>query len=318
MNRARVSLALLSCLAALLAGSPALAEYEPGLMYSTVLNGIVMLPDSGQFRMDNVQAVFLPDPGSSTYYPYDPEGGGRLWVILTGAGGEELYRFNCYAEKLKDPYWLISSYKAVDLRTGADAGVGWVDLAREGDYLLSWYLDSGLFYTFPFSVSKVLSDDPFVGGDRWFIDGAWEDWAYLYYRDADPESSIHFKVWLRNKSVGADRDVKPRMEVHHASAGLVATTRMMTLTLKPKWNRFELDLIFPMEGTSGGAYVKARDLLQRDGGYALKLWLDDEYYGEWEFGVKGGKLEYYGRAVRGSDPLTFIEGGRDAWWYERR
>ena len=36
------------------------------------------------------------------------------------------------------------------------------------------------------------------------------------------------------------------------------------------------------------------------------------------FAVKGGKLNYTGRTLREkADPLTFIEGGRDAWWYCR-
>jgi hypothetical protein len=161
--------------------------------------------------------------------------------------------------------------------------------------VLDFYLESGRFYTFSFSTSKLSGSDPFAGGDFYFIDGPWEDWGYLYYRDADPTQSFHFKVWLRNYAHGPDRDVKPLIEVHRGGT-LVCTSRQMTLTLQPEWTRFDFDLIFPMEGTSGGAYFKAT----------------------WSFKVAGGKLNYTGRTVRGqADPLTFVEGGRDAWWYEK-
>ena len=46
--------------------------------------------------------------------------------------------------------------------------------------------------------------------------------------------------------------------------------------------------------------------------------VNDETYGLWRFTVQGGKLTPAGRAVRGeADPLTFVEGGKDAFWYGR-
>ena len=296
------------------------AEYEPCLMYSTVLNGLKMLPNTGQFRMDNIQAVFLPEAQSAAgmIYPYNPDDGGKLWAILSKSDGTQLFRFDFYGEKLKSPYWLLGSYRATDLASGADAGVGYIDLAQTGDYVVDFYLESGKFYTFPFSVRKLPSPDPFAGEDKWVLDGAWRDWGYFYYPDANVAMPLQFKVWLRSPEYG-NIDYKPVMEIYRGST-LIATGRQMTLSLRPDWVRYELDVIFPMEGTSGGAYFKAGDLLAVDGDYTLKLKLDgSSVYGEWPFEVSGGKLEYIGRTVRGqADPLTFIEGGRDAWWYERR
>jgi hypothetical protein len=35
--------------------------------------------------------------------------------------------------------------------------------------------------------------------------------------------------------------------------------------------------------------------------------------------IEDGKLNYTGLTVRGkADRLTFIEGGKDAWWYEKK
>jgi hypothetical protein len=84
------------------------------------------------------------------------------------------------------------------------------------------------------------------------------------------------------------------------------------------WTRVAFDMVNPPVKTSGGAYFKARDLLAQDGGYTLEMKLDGEYHGTWKLEVKNGKFVTEGRSLRGeADPLTFIEGGRDAWWYEK-
>jgi hypothetical protein len=312
-------LLLVAVAAILLTTAAAAQEYPPGLMYSTVLNGVQLLPDDGRFRLDNIQAVFLPKPDSTTYYPYDPEGGGKLWTILSTTDGTELYRFDWYGELLKSPFWLLSSYKATDLRTGQDAGVGWVDLPDSGEFVLDFYVEGVHFYTFPFSTSTIAADDPYAGDPLHFIHGDWADWGYFYYVDANPDMSIQFKVWLNNYEHATHRDVKPRMEIRRGGT-LVATGREnMTYSLQPRWVRYEMDLIFPMEGTSGGAYFKAKDLLNTDGDYTLSLYLSDELYGTWPFSVKDGQLATVGRADRGStEPLTYIDGGRDAFWFKRQ
>ena len=93
----------------------------------------------------------------------------------------------------------------------------------------------------------------------------------------------------------------------------------ITLSLRAEWVRYELDIIFPMEGTSGGAYFKASDLVGTDGAYTLTMAFDGEPYGTWNFEVKDGKCVPAGRTVRGeADALTFVEGGRDAFWYEKQ
>ena len=76
----------------------------------------------------------------------------------------------------------------------------------------------------------------------------------------------------------------------------------------------------PEEGATAawGEYFKAKDLLAKDGDYTLTVKVNETLYGTWKFAVAGGKFQYKGRTVRAeADPLRFIEGGRDAWWYCR-
>jgi len=98
-----------------------------------VLNAVKLSPADGQFRIEKIQGMSLPEAKSTTSFPYDPDGGGKLWTILKKAGGTELCRLDWYVEKLEPPLWLLGTYKAKDLRTGKDAGVGQVPLAEPGN-----------------------------------------------------------------------------------------------------------------------------------------------------------------------------------------
>ncbi len=53
-----------------------------------------------------------------------------------------------------------------------------------------------------------------------------------------------------------------------------------------------------------------------------RLHVDDEnrrkIYGKWKFDVIGGKPKQVGRSDRATaDSMTFVEGGKDAFWFKR-
>ncbi len=280
-------------------------KYAPGLSFATVLNGVKLLSKKAQFRLLHVQATFLPGDNPAGY------------AILRTADGKEICRLDWKSQKLKEPYRLLDFWKVTDLRSGKQVAGG-LDLSQPGDYVVDFYLPDEHFYTFPFSVAKLSGGDPFAGGEFFFLEGDWSKWGYLYYRDADPTKSLYWKVWLRNKEAKPNATVSIRIEIKRDSDGaLVCTNRKnMSFGLKPEWVRAEFDMVFPSEGTSGGRYFKAKDLLATDGAYTLTMKINDKPYGTWKFAVAGGKLNYTGRTDRSkADPLTFIEGGRDAWWY---
>lgn len=280
-------------------------SYPPGISFSSLLNEINYRADEGKMILNHIQATFLSNDASG-------------YIILRKAGGPELYKWDWDVDTFNDmkPYYLLGLKTITDMRTGEVVHSGIVDLNEPGDYALDFYLPDEHFYSLPFSITKMAGDDPFASKDRWFMEGDWERWGYFYYHAADPEKPLAWKVWLRNKSTGRDRDVKPKIEVRRSNGELVCVTRDMTQTLQPRWNRFEYDMIFPSESVSGGAYFKAKDLLAQDGDYTLTLSLDDAPYGTWKFTIDGGKFKPAGRTLRGqADPLTFIEGGLDAFWY---
>jgi len=286
---------------------PAVAERPPGIMFSTLLNNVKLLSKNGSFRLDNkLQAVFV-EPGT------------KGWVILKKEGGEDLVKFEFEMERMKKPFTRFDFRTITDLQKGET--IYDYRLTQPGNYVLDFFLEPGnKFYTFPFSVVKVSPEDPFAEGERYFFNGAWNDWGYLYYYNADPSQSISWKVWLRHVDTSTlHKDVKIRIEVRRGKK-LVCTSREgMRHSLSYEWNRYQFDLIAPMKKTSGGRYFKAKDLLAMDGSYQLVMTIDGKRYGTWKFKVKDHKLQYTGRTVRGkADPLTFVEGGRDAWWYEKQ
>ena len=281
-------------------------KYPPGLSFATVLNGVKLHAKKGKFSLYHIQTTFLPDDCTEGF------------TVLRRAQGEEVCQWDWKPDRLKAPYALINVVKTTDLRNGQNVA-GQLEFKEPGDYVLDMYLPTEHFYSFPFSLRKVGSDDAFGPGDCWVLDGAWQDWGYLYYREAKPDQSLVWKVWLRSNAA-EPADVKIRVEiVRDADGQLVCTSRgLVSHSLRPDWVRYEFDMIFPKELEGGGAYFKAKDLLGTDGAHTLTMKINDEVYGAWKFAVEGGKLNYASRTVRGeADPLKFIEGGKDAWWYAR-
>ena len=282
-------------------------KYPPGMSFSSLLNGVLLLPKKGQFRLDQIQTTFIPDDCKSGF------------VVLRTADGKEIAQFDWKPDRLKKPYVLLNIYPITDLRTGEKVAAG-LKMTEPGDYVLDFYLPTEHYFTFPFSVVKVGGDDPFSSGQCLCMKGAWEDWGYLFYTDAKPEQNLQWKVWLRNDGC-EEKDIKVHVEItRDADSDVVCTSRAnMTHSVKPDWTRYSFDMVFP-EGKDVpfGTYFKAKDLLATDGAYTLTMKIDEKPYGVWKFDVKDNKLQYKGRTVRGeADPLTFIEGGRDAWWYKK-
>ncbi|MFP3903944.1 MAG: hypothetical protein ACLFWB_06860 [Armatimonadota bacterium] len=279
------------------------AANPPGLMFSTVLNGMKMLPNNGHFHLHHVQAVFLPDAQGTSIYAYNPDDGGALWGVLSTADGQELYRYDFYTQKLKEPYWLLNSYKASNLETGENLGSSARVPLEPGDYVLDFHLDSGKFYTVSFAVSKIEQGGGFSTDTAYFLDGPWEHWSYLYYRDADASQQLQWKIWLREKAAKRSNEtVKPAVTLSRGGT-VIATSRPYTnITPRQDWMRQEFSLIHPMQGTSGGAMFLASSLLGTDGQYELKLALDEKPYDTWRFSVQNGKLVPHPRTNRPGRP----------------
>lgn len=271
--------------------------FPPGLEFSSLLNSVTIIPEKGELRIggEPCRAVFIPE---------DVKEG---LVVLRDGEGKEISRFVWKPHLIEKPYYLM------DFQAVAQAEL------KPGDYILDFYTDQEHFYTFKFGVTKGETDDPFAKS-FYYIEGPWADWGYLYIPKADPEQNLYWKVWLRQKSDQVNKDANYDVRITRDSDGeVICESRERSDSFRPKWERREFDMIFPKgKGESYGQYFKAKDLLATDGDYTLTMTGEGKPYGTWKFKVVDGKFNYTGQTVRGeADPLTFVEGGRDAWWYKK-
>lgn len=300
----------LMVLSLVLAATPALGDDPPGFLYATLLNGVKLPPDTGELWLESIQAVNLPPVESVAVDDYDPRDGGKLWAVLSKTDGPEIARLDFYADPIEAPRWLVSSFDVTNPATG-QADPGKPLKLESGDYSLQFYLTTGRFHTLKFSVSTLAKDNNVY----YFLDGPWDKWGYLFYANADPSEMLIWKMWLRNKSTEPSKDAKVTVTLTRDADGkvLCGSREGMSYSLTQNWVRYQFDLVYPSE-----AMFPAADLLSKDGPYTLAVTINGEAYGTWKVEVSDGKLRYKGRAIRGeADPLTFVDGGKDAWWYEK-
>ena len=293
------------------------AEMPPGIMWGSLLGSTVVYSNTGNFTVsgfERLTAVFLPPAQSNTIYPYNPADGGKFWAVLKDAAGTEVARYDFWAQERPAPYWSVDDVWVTDLATDSRVETGQIQLPP-GEYTVDFFLDSGRFYTFNFSVNNLTSDDPFNPATYWFLDGPWRDWGALTYPREDPSRSINWMVFLHNRGRDANKDASIQVAVtRDADGAIVATSRPgMSWTLMREWKNYRFELVNP-----NGVVLSASDFLSNDGAYTLRMTLDGQTYGTWKFQVAGGRLQYTGRTVRGAvDQLEFVEGGTDQWWYIR-
>ncbi len=274
------------------------SQYNPGISFSTMLNGVKMvMPEKGTigFGPSPIQATFLEGVNNGT-------------IDIKKTDGTLIKSIRFTPHLIKKPYYYLELN----------------DMDRtelpEGDYTLTFNTEKGPFFIFPFSITKLASDNPFEGTDKYFLEGDWNNWGYFYYSNARPEQMLQWKVWLRYKGVKNEKDVKIHIKVTNDKDGKVICRSRdnvnMTYTLRSDWVRYQFDMIFPENEGIGGAYFKAKNLLEKDGDYTLAMDIDGKEYGKWKFSVKNNKFVYTDRTDRqNADPTSFIEGGLDAFWY---
>jgi len=300
------------------AQKPGEANCAPGVSFASLLNSVRVGYTDGRLSLDRLYAVCLPSPAwpSASNYPYDPDGGGKLSTVLKRADGQTLGTYVWYAESIGG-LWELSRYKVL-------GGAAAIKPLSQGAYVLEFALEDKLFQRFPFSVVEVRGDDPYsTPGQRYFIEGDWNDYGNLYYQRNDPASSLSFTTWMQEKAGHeTKRSVPYEMKLVRESDGKVLATDTATLRLEPRW--LKAGFSFRAVGGDPNSYYKAGELLKEDGAYSFRLTLDGKPSGAYPFNVKGGRVQMQGRQLRsGGDPLLYItdymSGGRyTSWWIKRQ
>ena len=289
----------------------------PGVSFWKLLDEVRVGYTDGRLALGRLYAVCLPVPAkqSSSNYPYDPDGGGKLATVLKSADGKVLNTYVWYAESIGG-LWELSRYKVL-------GGYEAVKPLGPGNYTLEFAIEDKPFYRFQFSLVAIKSDDPYAAeGNRYFIEGAWNEYGNIYYQRNDPQSSLTFTTWVQDKVGHQNKSSVPYdVKLINARDGSVLGSHDGTLRLEPRW--LKADFYFRPSGGDPNAYFKAGDLLREDGRYSVRLTINNKLYGTYPFVVKGGRIELQGKQIREStDPMVYIvdylSGGRyTSWWIKR-
>lgn len=294
--------------ALLLAGTVlALPAGSPVLLHASLLNSVVVDPSTGALQIRNIQLLGLPQPPNGNYDVNATDPAGKLWATLTTAGGNEVARFD-FSTEHGDQGALVTSYSVITIPGQQEKPLS-VKL-EPADYVLTFSLATGKFYVLPFSV-KLVEGKHLSCGD-------WNSWGYFMYGRGDAEQPLVWKLWLRRHETGNRDGIEARLEiVRDKDNKVVATTRPDSkLWLTPAWVRYQFDIMHPSASVTGGGFMKASELLGQPGDYTLKMSMGGTPYGSWKFSVAGGKFVPSGRAdTATADPLTYVFGGTDAFWY---
>lgn len=289
----------------------------PGVSFWNLLDEVRVGHTDGRLGIGRIYAVCLPTPAkqSTSNYPYDPDGGGKLVTLVKSADGKVLNTYVWYAESIGG-LWELSRYKVL-------GGYESVKPLAAGNYLLEFVVEDKPFYRFPFSVVSLKNEDPYApAGNRYFIEGAWNDYGNIYYQRNDPQSSLTFTVWVQDKVGQQNQTAVPyELKLTNTRSGRVVGVGDGSLRLQPRW--LKAGLYFRPSGGDKNAYLKAGELLREDGPYKVELTINNKLYGTYPFVVKAGRIELQGKQVREkTDAMSYIvdylSGGRyTSWWIKR-
>lgn len=280
----------------------------PALLYSDLLNATQTsaIWNFGRLQVNGpIRALFLPDfQTDQSIYGYNPDSGAKLAHVLRRADETvaDLQFYN--GQKQQAPYWALHP------------GVPPEEPLAAGDYVMEWYLEGDLFYRFPFTVEVAEGDDVYNPEARYFFEGPWDDYAYLYI--PSPTSTPMFSIWLRDKAASPGDWKEHQLNVSVVRGGKEVAYwpnpngGAHPVDLKPWWERLDIALDHP-----GNDVFYARDLT--DGTYTVTVTMDGATYGTYGFTVAGGKIQHQGRQVRSAtDPLDYIEGGPERFFMKRK
>jgi len=321
MNRKLIVPALLLICA--LASSPAAAApavqgpCTPGISFWSLLGAVGVGYTDGRLRINKLYAVCLPAPAkqSTSNYAYDPDGGGKLTTLVKTADGKLLNTYVWYGENISG-LWELSRYKVL-------GGFESVKPLTAGNYVLEFAADDKPFTRFPFTVVAGKNEDPYQpAGARYFIEGAWNEYGNLFYQRNDPQSSLTFTTWVQDQSgTGNKTSIPYEARLINLKDGKALGEDSGTLRLEPRW--LELKLFLKPAGGDKNSYLKAAELLREDGRYSVRLTIDGKPYGEYQFSVKGSRIEFQGKQVKEkTDSMDYIVdylyGGKvSSWWIKQ-
>jgi len=285
------------------------AQPFPSVMFSDILKSMSdqVFWEKGQLRFfERVRMTFLPafqDPQHIA--AYNPNTGAFLVSQLRNEAGEEVSRVFWESRQDSFPYWTTTA-------------VGNSDPAplNAGKYTLTWYIDGAAFWSLPFEVSTSAAASAYDQPNS-YLEGPWNDWAYIYVPNGNLSQNPTFNFFLRDKQARPGSWVEKRVELDVLRDGqLVAQygrEGSSQLSAKPWWIAQELALRTPDDR----GFAAAGDILAA-GDYTVVMRINGETAAEYSYRAEGS-IPFSGRQNRDSaEPLNYLEGAQDRFYIQKQ
>ncbi len=281
----------------------------PSVMYSDILKSMSdqVFWENGKLRFfERVRMTFLPafqDPQHIA--AYNPNTGAFLVSQMTDQSGAVVSTVSWEARQESFPYWTSHAVNNSDPAPLAS-----------GSYTLTWFIDGQAFWSLPFEVSESAADNPYDQPNK-YLEGPWQDWAYIYVPNGNLSQNPTFNLFLRDKAAKPGNWVEQNITIDVMKDGaLVAQygkNGASRQSAKPWWVAHEFALRTPDDS----GFVAASDLVA-SGKYTVMVKNNGEDFARYEYQADGA-MPLTGRQDRESaNPLTFLEGARDRFYLERQ
>jgi hypothetical protein len=285
------------------------AKPFPAIMYSDVLKVMSdqVFWEKGQLRMfDRVRMTFLPDFQDPQHIAgYNPDTGAFLVSQLADASGKVVHTSFWEARQDRFPFW-----------TATITGNSEPPVFPAGNYTLTWLLEGTAFWSLDFEISAAPSSNPYDPPNH-YLEGPWNDWAYVYVPNGNLSQAPTFNFFLRDKAATPgnwiDKDLVVEVLRGDELIAQYGKDSTAIAQAKPWWIAQELAL----RNADDSGFMPASEMLQ-PGKYSIRLMIDGELYGTYRYEAPGGALPMVGRQDRESaDPMSYLEGGTDRFYLKR-
>lgn len=314
--------------------------FMPSVLWPSLLDNQhwTFLNATGRLRIDNILMGFLPQTmkdGTPINYRNVRKDGMMVWMdVVDTRTGTAVGRAYYHAEVHEMPFYRLECRDtyAPDI------------MLVEGSYELRFFVGGTHVSTFPFSVVKDVTSDPYSPVPHlYFLQGAWQDWAWIEYNSSDYLNFVfqaqdrHLKVKNQSRTdVSAFYDY---MVTLYRGNKVIGVYNVEGSTIdKQDWGTYSVDngiwapistaffrhsSLPSMKGIPDRQYVTKDDLA--DGAYRIVLTHRDQktkkqWSDTYTFTISGGVIQQHPATDRSkvSDVRTLVEQGAKYFMIHRQ
>ncbi|MEM6688884.1 MAG: hypothetical protein AAF664_05620 [Planctomycetota bacterium] len=256
----------------------------PVVEFSSVLTSLDVNHQDGRLLLEDDNAalasVFLPQ-------------GSPVDVVISKAGSTQPLAIQPLA---------IGNKQGVFNRLGVRGAVSEFKFTKPGKYTATYRAGGRPMTIIPFSVEIETNNDQFDPKSFVYLNGPWEDWAYLFASvekgsAANPEA--HF--WVRKKSFLTNPEAD-RYTAEIRREGDVLAISEAGSSNSRKWQFMRLR--FKQPESKGGGPIQMSEIASRDDDYQILIFRNGDRFASYPLQIRQGQIVMHPRSQTQHQPRT--------------